>query len=208
MARYRGPACKLCRREGQKLFLKGYKCYTAKCMMERRSYAPGMHGRRRPKLSSYGEQLREKQKLRRMYGVLEKQFRLMFARAAKQKGKTGENLLRLLEMRLDNIVFRTGFCPARSSARMFVSHGHVKVNGRRVNISSYQVRIGDVIEVADNERSRKAAANNLKQTESRIVPKWLALDREKFKAQVLEVPSREEMDIPINEQLIVELYSK
>lgn len=208
MARYRGPACKLCRREGQKLFLKGYKCYTAKCTLEKRNFAPGMHGKRRPKLSPYGEQLREKQKLRRLYGILEKQFRIMFARASQKKGKTGENLLRSIEMRLDNVVYRAGLCPARPTSRMFVSHGHVLVNGHKVTIPSYQVRVGDVVEVKDKEKSRKYAANNLKLTESRIVPKWMSLTRESFKVQILENPTREEMDIPVNEQLIVELYSK
>jgi len=167
-----------------------------------------MHGKRRIKLSPYGEQLREKQKLRRMYGVLEKQFRIMFYKASSKKGITGENLLRLLELRLDNIVFRSGFAPARSAARMFVTHGHVTVNGKKVNIPSYQVRTNDLIEIKDNEKSRKVAQQALKMTESRIVPDWLKSDKENFKVQVLEVPSREQMDIPVNEQLIVELYSK
>ncbi|MCD6459125.1 30S ribosomal protein S4 [bacterium] len=208
MARYSGPVCKLCRREGMKLFLKGFKCYTAKCIYERRSFAPGVHGKRRTKLSPYGEQLREKQKLRRMYGILEKQFRIMFHKASRQKGITGENLLRLLELRLDNIVFRAGFAPARAASRMFVTHGHVTVNGKKVNIPSYQLRVSDVIEIKNNEKSRKLAQEALKMTESRLVPEWLKTDKENFKVQILDVPSREQMDIPINEQLIVELYSK
>lgn len=208
MARYRGPVCKLCRREGAKLFLKGYKCYGAKCIFERRSFAPGMHGKRRSKLSPYGEQLREKQKLRRMYGVLEKQFRITFAKASKKQGITGDNLLRMLELRLDNVVFRAGLSPARSSARMFVTQGHVTVNGKKVNIPSYQLRQGDVVALRDNEKSRKIGVQALKQTESRIVPEWLSLDREKFKVQIAQIPNRDQMDVPINEHLIVELYSK
>ncbi len=208
MARYRGPVCKLCRREGQKLFLKGYKCYGGACILEKRNFVPGMHGRRRTKLSQYGEQLREKQKLRRIYGVFEKPFRVMFQKASKKAGITGDNLIKSLELRLDNIVYRTGISPARTTARMFVSHGHIAVNGRKVDIPSFQLKAGDVVEVRDRERSRKLAAQSLKQTESRIVPEWLALEREKFKVKVQEIPSRDALDVPINEQLIVELYSK
>lgn len=208
MARYRGPACKLCRREGQKLFLKGAKCYTAKCTLDQRNFAPGMHGKRRSKLSPYGEQLREKQKVRRMYGLLEKQFLLTFQKASKKKGKTGEVLLQMLETRLDNVVFRAGIAPARTTARMYVIHNHVTVNGKKVNIPSFQVRTGDVIEVKDNPKSRKVATNFLKETESRIVPRWIKLDREKFKLEILDVPARDDIDAQINEQLIVELYSK
>jgi len=208
MARYRGPVCKLCRRENTKLFLKGYKCYTAKCIFERRSFAPGMHGKKRAKLSPYAEQLREKQKLKRMYGVLEKQFRLTFDKAARKKGITGENLLRFLEFRLDNILFRAGFCSARSIGRMFVTHAHVKVNGRNVNIPSFQVKVGDVIQIRDNEKSRKFVTDTVKLTESRLVPEWMSVDRDNMKIQILEIPTREKMDVQINEHLIVELYSK
>ncbi|MCB1195226.1 30S ribosomal protein S4 [bacterium] len=208
MARYTGPVCKLCRREGEKLFLKGYRCYTPKCCMERRNFAPGMHGKRRTKLSSYGEQLREKQKLKRTYGMLEKSFRLLFERANRQQGITGENLLRLLELRLDNVVYRSGFQPGRIPARMYVSHGHVSVNGRTVDIPSYTLRTGDVVVIRDKEKSRKAASESLKLTESRIIPSWLSVDKDAFKAVIEKLPERDEIDTPVNEQLIVELYSK
>ena len=208
MARYRGPVCKLCRREGAKLFLKGYKCYGAHCIFEQRSFAPGMHGKRRTKLSPYGEQLREKQKLRRMYGILEKQFRITFAKASRKEGITGENLLRLLELRLDSVVFRSGLAPARAASRMFVTHGHVTVNGKKVNIPSYQLRVGDVIGLRENEKSRKLGVQTLKQTESRIVPEWMTVNKENFTIKIEQMPNRDQMDVPINEHLIVELYSK
>jgi small subunit ribosomal protein S4 len=176
--------------------------------MDKRNFAPGMHGRRRAKLSPYGEQLREKQKVRRMYGILEKQFRLLFEKASQKKGKTGDVLLQMLETRLDNVVYRAGLAPARTTARMFVVHNHVTVNGRRVNVPSFQVRSGDVVAVKESDKSRKLAAEHLKMTESRIVPRWIDLDREKFIAKITDIPSREDIEAPINEQLIVELYSK
>lgn len=211
MARYTGSVCKLCRREEEKLYLKGEKCFTDKCPVSRRPYAPGMHGRRRQyrrKVSDYGLQLREKQKARRIYGLFEAQFRRYFAEAERQKGVTGTNLLRMLEMRLDNAVYRLGIGASRNQARQMVLHGHIEVNGRKVNVASYQVKPGDVIAV--RERSRRLGEfRELPQAlEGRAVPDWLSLDAAQLRGQVVSLPSREAIDIPLREQLIVEFYSR
>ncbi len=209
MARYTGPVCRLCRREGMKLFLKGDRCYTDKCALERRPYPPGQHGQgRRRKISGYGEQLREKQKVKRMYGLLERQFKNYYLRAARMKGVTGENLLSLLERRLDNVVYRLGFAVNRSDARQLVLHRHVLVNGRRVNIPSYQVRPGDVVEIREKSRSLARVQEAISAVDRRGVPAWLELDKENLKGRVVTHPSREDITMPINEHLIVELYSK
>lgn len=211
MARYIRSACKLCRREEEKLYLKGEKCYTDKCPVSRRPYAPGAHGKRaqfRRKMSDYGLQLREKQKARRIYGLLEAQFRRYFAEAEREKGVTGTNLLRMLETRLDNVVYRLGFGSSRNQARQLVRHGHFEVNGHKVNIPSYQVRVGDVVAV--RERSRKLAefADMTKELEHHTAPEWLSLDAAQLTGRVASLPSREAIDIPIREQLIVEYYSR
>jgi small subunit ribosomal protein S4 len=209
MARYIGPVCRLCRREETKLFLKGERCYTEKCAFERRAYAPGQHGAaRRRKASDYGEQLREKQKVKRIYGVLERQFRLYYARASKMKGVTGENLLQLLERRLDNVMYRLGFACNRSEARQLILHKHVLVNGRRVNIPSYLVRAGQLVEVMEKSRAVAKITEAVAGVDRRGVPKWLELDKANFKGKVLSAPSREDINMQIREQLIVELYSK
>jgi small subunit ribosomal protein S4 len=208
VARYRGPSCRLCRREGTKLFLKGDRCYSDKCAVERRNYPPGQHGQRRPKFSSYGEQLREKQKVKRIYGLLERQFRLTFERAERQRGITGANLLVLLERRLDNMVYRLGFAPSRAAARQLVTHGHFTVNGRKVNIPSYLVSPGDVIELKPSSRNIQMIQESLEAVVRRGVPSWLELDKEQFRGKVLALPTREELTMPVREQLIVELYSK
>jgi small subunit ribosomal protein S4 len=208
VARYTGPVCRLCRREDMKLFLKGERCYTDKCAFERRAYPPGQHGQGRKKRSDYGEQLREKQKVRRMYGILEKQFRAYYKKAAQMKGVTGENLLSLLERRLDNTIYRLGFANTRSEARQLVLHRHFTVNGKRVNVPSFLLRPGDVVEV--NERSRKVAAigEALTAVDRRGVPSWLELTKDSFQGVFKALPVREELTLPIREQLIVELYSK
>lgn len=208
MARYTGPVCRLCRQEGMKLFLKGTRCEMAKCAVDRGKPAPGIHGAKRRKLSPYGEQLREKQRLRRMYGMVEEQFRIMFKKAQKKKGITGDNLLKLLESRLDNVVFRLGFAVSRSQARQLVRHGHFIIGSRTVDIPSYQVRTGEVIEAKSKERCRKAIAKNLDVTEKREVPKWLSVNRQDLKGEVLRLPERVDISVPVNEQLVVELYSK
>ncbi len=208
MGRYTGPVCKLCRREGLKLFLKGDRCFTDKCSFERRPYAPGQHGHRRPKFSDYGIQLREKQKVRRMYGIMEQQFRIYFYRADRMKGKTGENLLILLERRLDNVVYRLGFAVTRREARQLVSHGHFKVNGRKVDIPSYLVRAGDVVELREKSRNIVKINENLDTVVRKGIPSWLELYREEYRGVVKTLPRREDILEPINEQLIVELYSK
>lgn len=208
MARYTGASCKLCRREGQKLFLKGERCYSNKCSVDRRPYAPGMHGQQRKKLSEYGIQLREKQKAKRFYGVLESQFRKYYEMAIRRKGITGENLLQILESRLDNVVYRMGFGTSRDEARQLVTHGHFLVNGKRVNIPSYLVSEGDVIEVAENSRKMARFKDILEVTGGKVVPKWLEVDHENMKGRVLTLPAREDIDLPIQEHLIVELYSK
>jgi len=208
MARYTGASCKLCRREGQKLFLKGERCYTNKCAVDRRPYAPGMHGQQRKKLSEYGIQLREKQKAKRLYGVLESQFRKYYEIAIRKKGITGEILLQILESRLDNVVYRMGFGTSRDESRQLVTHGHFLVNGKRVNIPSYLVRVGDVIEVAENSRKLERFKDILDVTGGKVVPKWLEVDQENMKGRVISLPEREDIDLPIQEHLIVELYSK
>lgn len=208
MARYTGPSCRLCRRENTELFLKGERCYTDKCAIKRRNYPPGQHGQGRPKVSNYGIQLREKQKVRRIYGVLEKQFRGYFEEADRMKGVTGENLLSLLERRLDNVVYRLGFASSRTEARILVRHNHFTLNGRKANIPSIQLKAGDVVEL--KEKSRKIACINesLDAVVRRGVPQWLELDKDGFKGAVKLLPVREDVTMPIQEQLIVELYSK
>lgn len=209
MARYTGAACRLCRRENLKLFLKGDRCYTDKCGFERRSYAPGQHGQRRGgKISDYGVQLREKQKVKRIYGVLEKQFRRYYFKADRQKGITGTNLLVLLERRLDNIVYRMGFASSRDQARQLVRHSHFTVNDRKVNIPSYSVRIGDVIEVREKSRAIASVLEAMETVVRREIPPSLEVDARKFHGIVKAFPNREELTMPINERLIVELYSK
>ena len=208
MARYTGPSCRLCRRENMELYLKGDRCYTDKCAIKRRNYPPGQHGQARVKISSYGVQLREKQKVRRIYGLLEKQFRSYFAEADRLKGVTGENLLSLLERRLDNVVYRLGFASSRIESRQLVRHGHFTLNGRKVNIPSIQLKSGDVIEL--REKSRKVASINdsLEAVVRRGIPRWLELERDTFKGSLKGLPVREDITTPIQEQLIVELYSK
>jgi small subunit ribosomal protein S4 len=207
MARYTGAVCRLCRRERMKLFLKGTKCETMRCPIERRPYPPGVHGRGRIRDSEYLFQLREKQKARRIYGLLEKQFRLVYAKANKQPGITGENLLRLLELRIDNAVFRTGFASSRNQARQFVRHGHVSVNGKRVTIPSYILRKGDVISLRDKAKKMIVIRHNI-DTLDRVAPMWLDVNAGQFEATVRDLPLREQIDVPVREQLIVELYSK
>ena len=208
MARYTGPVCRLCRREKQKLFLKGSKCDTMKCPIERRPYPPGEHGRDRMRQGSeYLNQLREKQKARRIYGVLEKQFSNLYKEAKRQDGITGENLLRMLEQRLDNVAFRAGWGASRNQARQFVRHGHVLVNGKRVTIPSYKVRRGDVISLKEKSRTMIVIRHNM-DTIDRQVPGWLETGNEGFEVTVRDLPQREHIDVPVREQLIVELYSK
>ena len=208
MARYRESVCRLCRREGLKLFLKGDRCYTDKCAIDRRGYPPGQHGQGRTKVSNYGTQLREKQKIRRLYGVMEKQFRRYFTEANRQKGNTGTNLLVLLERRLDNVVFRVGFSASRNDARQLVRHGHVRVNGRRVDIPSYLIKVGDTIAVADKGQKSTRVNTALDAVERRGVPSWLELNRDQYSGVIRSMPSREEMTMPMQEQLVVELYSR
>ena len=208
MARYTGPVCRLCRREGEKLFLKGERCYTDKCGLNRRAYAPGQHGQGRKKLSEYGLQLREKQKARRYYGVLESQFAKYFEMANKKTGVTGDNLLSILESRLDNVVYRLGFGTSRPEARQLVLHGHFTVNGKKVNIPSYLVKVGDVISIKENSRGSEKIKAVLDMTSSRNVPQWLDLDRNTLTGKVTALAKREDIDLPIEEHLIVELYSK
>lgn len=207
MARYTGPVCRLCRRERMKLFLKGAKCDTMKCPIERRPYPPGLHGRGRIKETEYMLQLREKQKARRIYGLLEKQFRNLYQEANRQAGITGENLLRMLELRLDNVVFRAGWGASRNQARQFVRHGHVAVNGRRVTIPSYQLRRGDVVTLRDKAKNMVVVRHNI-DTVDRAVPMWLEPGGDKSSVTVRDLPLREQIDVPVREQLIVELYSK
>ena len=207
MARYTGPLCRLCRRERMKLFLKGPKCDSMRCPIERRPYPPGMHGRGRIRESEYLFQLREKQKARRIYGLLEKQFKLIYNKANKMPGVTGENLLRLLELRIDNVVFRAGFAASRNQARQFVRHGHVAVNGQRVTIPSYTLRKGDVVQLRDKAKRMIVVRFNI-DTIDRAVPQWLEVDAGEHKATVRDLPLREQIDVPVREQLIVELYSK
>lgn len=206
MARYTEAVCRLCRREGIKLYLKGDKCYSDKCPVSRRAYAPGQHGQNKKKLSNYGLQLREKQKAKRIYGVLETQFREYYEKADRMKGITGENLLRLLEKRLDNVIFRLGFASSRSEARQLVRHGHFTVNGKKVNIPSYQISVGDVIAV--KETSRNSEKFKMLAEVAKTTPQWLETDMDKLEGKVVAEPKREDIDIPVQETLIVELYSK
>ena len=208
MARYTGAVCRLCRAEGMKLYLKGDRCYSGKCAFVTKGYAPGQHGQGRKKVSEYGTQLREKQKVRRMYGVLEKQFRTYFAKAERQKGVTGENLLRLLELRLDNVVYRLGMASSRVDARQLVRHGHFTVNGRKVNIPSYLVKPGQVITVNGKSRKSPKFEEIGAAIAHRNAPQWLELDKDNMVGKVIALPVREDIDLPINEQLIVELYSR
>ncbi|MCM2315152.1 MAG: 30S ribosomal protein S4 [Thermoanaerobaculia bacterium] len=208
MARYTDPVCRLCRREGLKLFLKGDRCFKDKCAIERRAYAPGQHGRRRSKVLGYGLQLREKQKVKRIYGLLEKQFRLYFKRADQARGITGENLLRQLELRLDNVVYALGFAASRAQARQLVRHGHIEVNGRKLNIPSYQARKNDAIQVREKSRKNDQIRLAIETASGRGIPAWLELQPEQFRGMVRDLPKREDIRLPIQEQLIVELYSK
>ena len=208
MARYSGSVCRLCRRENLKLFLKGERCYTDKCAIERRNYPPGQHGQARQKFSAYSVQLREKQKVKRMYGLLENQFRRTFSMAEKVKGITGEALLVLLERRLDNVAYRLGFAASRADARMLVRHGHILVNNKKVSIPSYYVRAGDVISVKEKSRQMTRVLSALEASQRRGVPEWAEVDREAFTGKVKVLPSRSDITEPINEKLIVELYSK
>lgn len=209
MAKYIGPVCRLCRREDMKLFLKGDRCYTDKCGHERRAYAPGQHGQaRRRKTSNYGLQLREKQKVKRIYGLAERQFRGYYFRAVRMKGVAGENLLQLLERRLDNVVYRLGFCSNHSEARQLVRHGHFKVNGARVDIPSFLCKANDVIEVVEPSRKITRVLESLAAVDRRGVPKWLQVDKEAFQGKLVTLPAREDLTMPIREQLIIELYSR
>jgi len=206
MARYTGPSCRLCRREGQKLFLKGERCYSAKCALEKRAYAPGQHGQDRKKLSNYGLQLREKQKAKRFYGLQETQFFNLFDKATRMAGQTGANLLILLETRLDNAVFRMGFASSRKEARQLVTHSHFTVNGKKVNIPSYQLKAGDVVAVKAKSQSSPKFKEIKEMTIS--TPEWVSIDVNKLEGKVLSMPTREMIDTPVAEHLIVELYSK
>lgn len=209
MARHRGAICRLCRREGMKLFLKGTKCFTEKCPIERRNFVPGQHGKaRRAKLQGYGLQLREKQKVRRIYGVLERQFRNYFEKAADIKGVTGENLLQLLERRLDNVLYRMGLGSSRSQSRQIVLHGHIQVNGRKVNIPSFLVKPGDVVEIREGSKEHKGVQISLQETGHRAAPPWLQVDPAALRGTVTALPRKDDVAMPIQEQLIVELYSK
>ena len=208
MARYIGPVCRLCRREGLKLFLKGERCYTEKCAIERRAYAPGQHGQGHRKRSDYGVQLREKQKVRRMYGLLERQFRRYYKAADRLKGVTGSNLLRLLELRLDNVAFRVGFAANRAEARQLVRHNLVTVNGRKANIPSMRLKVGDVVEVRPRARKHLRTIDAIENVDRRGIPQWLTLDKKNFRGTVSALPEREDITMPIEEHFIVELYSK
>ena len=208
MARYTGPSCRLCRREGSELFLKGERCYTDKCAIKRRSYPPGQHGQGRIKVSDYGVQLREKQKVRRIYGILENQFRGYFEMADRMKGVTGENLLFILEKWLDNVAYRLGFATSRTEARQLVRHGHFTLNGRKVNIPSIQAKAGDVLQLREKSRKIASVTESLEGVVRRGIPQWLELDKDACKGVVKAMPVREDITMPIQEQLIVELYSK
>jgi len=208
MARYKDEQCRICRREGQKLFLKGARCYTDKCSITRRSYAPGQHGQKKKKLSEYGTQLREKQKTKAFYGVGERQFRRYFEMAESKKGITGEVLLQLLESRLDNVVYRLGFGSSRAQARMLVTHGHFEVNGQKVDIPSYIVKAGDEIKVREVRKDSKIIKENVEANSARPIPAWLEKDEKNLSGKVVRLASREDIDIPVEEHLIVELYSK
>jgi small subunit ribosomal protein S4 len=208
MARYNGPVCRQCRREGTKLFLKGDRCFTDKCAIERRNYPPGQHGQGRPRFSDYGVQLREKQKVRRMYGLVEKQFARTMASATRLRGPTGENLLSLLERRFDNVIFRLGFATSRAEARQLVRHGHFLINGRRASIPSMLLKPGSKVTVREKSQKMTRIAGALEALEGRSVPEWLEIDKDAFEGTVKAMPSREDITLPIQEQLIVELYSR
>lgn len=208
MARYIGPVCRLCRREGEKLYIKGERCLSKSCSIDRRAYAPGQHGAAKKKTSEYGTQLRAKQKAKRIYGILEAQFKNYFNKADKVAGITGENLLIMLEMRLDNVVYRMGYGRSRTEARQVVRHNHIKVNGKKVNIPSFSVKPGDVIEIKRAEEVIQRFKDILEATSSRSVPEWLSVERDNYKGTVLTKPMRSQIDVPVNETLIVELYSK
>lgn len=209
MARYTGAACKLCRREGVKLFLKGERCFKDKCAFERRNYAPGQHGQgRRAKISEYSTQLREKQKLKRIFGVLERQFKTTFKKAEMAKGITGENLLQLLMRRLDNAIYEMGFALSRREARQFIRHGHILVNGKRVDIPSYLLKSGDVVEIAEKSREMTGIKAAVAGQEGKSIPKWLEVDRANFKGTVVNLPAKDDFTLPVQEQLVVELYSR
>lgn len=208
MARYTQAVCRLCRREGMKLFLKGDRCFSAKCGVERRSYPPGQHGQGRSRFSDFGVQLREKQKVKRMYGLLEEQFASTMKRASRMKGRAGENLLVLLERRLDNVVFRMGFATSRAEARQLVCHGHFRVNGRRASVPSMTLRQGDLVTVREKSRKVERISGSLETLEGRAIPQWLETDKENFAGTVKAMPVREDITMPIQEQLIVELYSR
>ena len=208
MARYTDAKCRLCRREGSKLYLKGDRCYTDKCAVARRAYAPGQHGQSRKKMSGYGIQLREKQKVRRIYGILEKQFRDYFEEAERQKGVTGENLLRLLELRLDNVVYRMGFGDSRAEARQLVRHGHFTVNGKKVDIPSYQTGLNDLIAVKPGSKSTDKFKELAENAAGKTAQQWLSINAEMMEARIVALPAREDIDLPIEEHLIVELYSR
>lgn len=208
MARYKDEQCRICRREGQKLFLKGARCYSDKCSVTRRNYAPGQHGQKRAKLSEYGTQLREKQKTKSFYGVGEKQFRGYFEMASNKKGITGENLLQILESRLDNVVYRMGFGMSRPQARQLVTHGNIEVNGKKVDIASYLVKAGDVVAIREIRKDNPVIKENMEANSVRPLPEWLEVDREKMSGKVIRLANREDIDLPVEEHLIVELYSK
>ena len=208
MARYTAAVCRLCRREGKKLFLKGERCYSEKCGVVRRSYAPGQHGQGRKKQSGYGLQLRAKQQARRYYGVLESQFRKYYEIATRQAGVTGENLLRILESRLDNVMYRAGFASSRAQARQLVNHGHFTVNGKRVDIPSYRTKPGETISITDKSRNNDMIKSVIEENASRPIPEWLDLDRNTLQIKIVSLPNREQIDLDVEETLIVELYSK
>lgn len=208
MARYKDSVCRLCRREGLKLYLKGDRCYTPRCAVDRRAYAPGEHGQGRKKVSEYGLQLREKQKTRRIYGILEGQFRLYFKKAERQQGVVGENLLRLLERRLDNVVYRLGLGASRNEARQLVRHGHFTVNGKKVNIPSFLVKVGDVIDVREKSKESPRVKELMERAADRTPPAWLEFDANKTTGSVVALPARDQIDAPVQEHLIVELYSR
>ncbi len=210
MGRYIGPSCRVCRREGMKLFLKGMKCETAKCQIERRqrSLAPGMHGWRRARLSEYGVRLREKQKIKRYYGVYEQQFMRFFHKASRLQGNTGENLLQLLERRLDNVVYKLNFAASRKAARLLITHGHIRVNGRKVDIGDYVINIGDKITIKDTERSLKRVKQQLESNPNFATQGWLQLDRDKPAATVVALPTRTDIQIPVEEHLVIEFCSR
>ena len=209
MARYTGPVCRLCRREGMKLFLKGERCYSEKCAIEKRNFAPGQHGKtRKAKMAGYGVQLREKQKVKRIYGVLEDQFRRYFEQAERTRGITGETLLQLLERRLDNVAYRLGLATSRPQARQLVRHGHLTVNGRKVNIPSFSVKPGDVVAIRQSSRANTAVVHALEEVKGRGIPEWLSFDASAIAGRIVSMPTRAQINLPVQEQLIVELYSK